>query len=135
MVSMTERKRRTTYDVLRTTTFAHFGVDGSHVRFHRGGEFLEVVLVRHAGGVDRIEDAHRCTPRVEDLRTGLVHPVGAFDDDGEEGESRVDGDAEGTLVEGKQLAFRTAGALWIDEKGIPPLDQSNQEIPGSRQGK
>ncbi len=107
--------------LLASTFLAHFVVDGVHASFHLGGEVLEVVLVRHAGGVDRIEDAHRRISRVEDLRTGLVHPVGAFDDDGEEGESCVDGDAEGALVEGKQLAFHAAGALWIDEQGIPPL--------------
>ena len=89
----------------------HFGFDGF-------GQCGEVILGGHVGGVDRVEDGQSCFAGEEDGRAGFGDAVGALDDDGEDREAGVYGDAERALVEWQQLGARTAGSLGEDDQRV-----------------
>ena len=127
------------YDLLRISVFgyrsslavsrqSHVVVNSVHVGFHPGRQCIEVLFVRHACGLDRVEDPHGCMSGIEELRTRSGDALCALDDNGKERETRVDGDAKGTLVKRKQFTFGAAGALRVHEQRVSALRRDTDTL-------
>lgn len=123
---MTEPDRRRQNTDLRLQRrglglWSQHGVGFVHDCFDGSAEVFQIVLVRHVGRFDRLQDDNPCAARKEETRTRARHAFRAFDDNGQDRETRVDSDAERTLHEGKQLTPGAAGSFREHDERKAPL--------------
>lgn len=92
---------------------------------HQGGQ---VVPIREIGGLNGWEDPDLGMTGIEEFGPGSRYAVGSFNDDGENGKSGIDRDAERPLLERKQLVGPTPCSLREHDQGMTAFGRKVDSI-------
>ena len=102
---------------------SHVVVDGVHFGLDASSQFSQVVLVRHACRLDRIENANGGVARKKHLRSGRGDSLRPLYHDREQRESRIDGNAEGAFLEREERTAVTPGTFGKYEQRIAAISR------------